>query len=182
MTATSNTSGLSSDMKITPMIDILPVLLIIFMMIVPAMPRGETAAIPQSAHRIATPKPVVLEVLKGTGNAVEYRIHQKPVVQGELQARLAEVYANRTHSVLFLKGDDRLSKQIADVIDSGHVASIDQINLMTPEAVSGNQARGCSETRFALGSQEYNLANLVSVSPARRQVHDFQGAQSIGTT
>ena len=140
MTATSNAAGMSSEINVTPMIDILLVLLIIFMVIVPTMPRGEAALVPQSSRRGTAPHdPVVLEVFKGTGNAVEFRINQQPVTEGELQARLAAIYANRAQRVLFLKGDDRLSfTQIADVIDIGHSAGIDQIGLMTPKVVAGN--------------------------------------------
>ena len=138
MTATSNTQNMSSEINVTPMIDILLVLLIIFMVTVPAMPRGEAAVVPQTSHRAMPQNPVILEILKGTGNAIEFRINQQSVTQGELQARLADTYSNRAQRVLFLKGDDRLSfTQIADVIDIGHAAGIDHIGLMTPKVIAG---------------------------------------------
>ena len=139
MTATSNAAGLSSEINVTPMIDVLLVLLIIFMVIVPSMPRGEVALVPHSSHSGPAPEnPVVLEVTRGTGNAIELRINQQPVAQGELQARLAAIYRNRAQRVLFLKGDDRLSfTQIAGVIDTGHAAGIDHIGLITPNVSAG---------------------------------------------
>jgi biopolymer transport protein ExbD len=130
MTATNgDTGGLASGMNVAPMIDVLLVLLIIFMVIVPAVPRGE-AALP--LHSLLKGAPgndtVVLEVIKGTDNAIEFRINQQQVAQGELQSRLAAIYANRAQRVLFVKCDDRLSfTQIAEVIDIGHVAGVDQI-------------------------------------------------------
>ena len=128
----------ASEINVTPMIDVLLVLLIIFMVIVPATPRGESALIPQPARRDAKPADaVVLEVIKDAGGAVGFRINQQPVAKGELQSRLAAVFATRAQRVLFVKGDDQLSfTQIAEVIDIGHSAGIDQIGLMTPGTVA----------------------------------------------
>ena len=135
--ATGNSRGLVSEINVTPMIDVLLVLLIIFMVIVPAIPRGEAALAPRSSHRDGSDT-VVLEVEQGNAGAVNLRINQQPVAQGELQSRLAAIYANRAARVLFVKGDGRLSfTQIAEVIDIGHAAGIDQIGLMTPGVVAG---------------------------------------------
>jgi biopolymer transport protein ExbD len=130
--------SMASEINVTPMIDILLVLLIIFMVIVPSIPRGEAALVPHPARRDASlDDAVVLELIKGAGGAVAFRINQQPVAQGELQSRLAAIFANRAQRVLFVKGDDQLSfTQIAEVIDIGHSAGIDQIGLMTPATVA----------------------------------------------
>ena len=128
----------ASEINVTPMIDVLLVLLIIFMVIVPTTPRGETVLAPRPAQRDRKPADaVVLEVIKDAGGAVGFRINQQPVAKGELQSRLAAVFATRAQRVLFVKGDDQLSfTQIAEVIDIGHSAGIDQIGLMTPGTVA----------------------------------------------
>ena len=129
MTATTgNSQGLASEINVTPMIDVLLVLLIIFMIIVPAIPRGEAALVPQPSHKNGPVDAVVLEVNQGAGGAVNLRINQQLVAQGELQSRLAAIYVNRDRHVLFIKGDGRLSfKEIAEVMDIGHAAGVDQI-------------------------------------------------------
>lgn len=139
MTAVTGNKGMTSEINVTPMIDVLLVLLIIFMVIVPAIPRGEATAVPQPARNDGgSGNAVVLEVLKDGANAVKFRINEQTVAQGELQARLSAIYANRAQRVLFLKGDDSLSfTQMAEVIDIGHAAGIDQIGLMTPGVVAG---------------------------------------------
>lgn len=131
--------GIASEINVTPMIDVLLVLLIIFMVIVPALPRGEAALVPKSSEKAGPGgDPIVLEVMKGTGNAINFRINQQPVAESGLASRLAAIYANRAQRVLFLKGDDQLSfTQIAEVLDIGHAAGIDQIGLMTPGIAAG---------------------------------------------
>ena len=139
MAAMIANKGMASEINVTPMIDVLLVLLIIFMVIVPAVPRGEAASVPQPSLKGGGDEGrVVLEVLKDGDNAVKFRINQQGVAQGELQARLSAIYANRAQRVLFLRGDDTLSfTQMAEVIDIGHAAGIDQIGLMTPGVVAG---------------------------------------------
>jgi biopolymer transport protein TolR len=131
--------SLASEINVTPMIDVLLVLLIIFMVIVPAVPKGEATQVPHPSLRgDLAPDAVVLEVLKGADSVIKFQINQQPVAQGELQSRLSAIYVNRAQRVLFVKGDDQLSfTQIADVIDIGHAAGVDQIGLMTPKVLAG---------------------------------------------
>jgi biopolymer transport protein TolR len=134
-----SSSGVSSEVNVTPMIDILLVLLIIFMVIVPAMPMGERALAPKPAKQGGQSSgAVVLEVLRGAGGAVGFRINQQDVSGADLQARLTGIFANRADRVLFLKADDKLAfTQVAGVIDLAHAAGIDHVGLLTPGVEAG---------------------------------------------
>lgn len=138
MAMSTGSSSEINGINMTPMIDILLVLLIIFMVIVPATPHGENALLPQSQkHHGETPGTVVLEVLKGNDGGVSFKINQQPVARQDLQARLAAIFANRAERVLFLKGDDQLTfTQVAEVIDAGHAAGVDHVGLMTPKVLA----------------------------------------------
>jgi biopolymer transport protein TolR len=142
--STGNTKGMTSDINVTPMIDVLLVLLIIFMVIVPAVPHGENASVPRPAtHNVPVnpdPSSVVLEVLKGNGGAPIFKINQQLVSRADLPEKLASIYANRAERVLFLKGDDQLSfTQVAEAIDVSHAAGIDHVALMTPEVLAAHE-------------------------------------------
>jgi biopolymer transport protein TolR len=138
-----NRRGAAAEINVTPMIDVLLVLLIIFMVIVPTLPKGETAQTPKS-HKgaAADPGAVVLEVIKGSGGdsgaELTFSINHQFVARKDLPGRLASIYANRAQRVLFLKGDDELSfAQVAEVIDITHAAGVDHVGLMTPKVLAG---------------------------------------------
>jgi biopolymer transport protein TolR len=133
----------SSDINVTPMIDILLVLLIIFMVIVPTVPKGLDALVPQPPKDpTKTPPPtdrtIVVQVLYRPGAAPDYKINETPYAKAELLPKLTEIYANRAERVMFVKGDDDVSfDKIAEVIDIGRAANVDHIGLMTPKIMAG---------------------------------------------
>jgi biopolymer transport protein TolR len=140
---TGSGGGYSSDINMTPMIDILLVLLIIFMVIVPVTPKGLDALVPQppkdpNQQQKITDRTIVVQVLYRPGAAPTYKINETEVLKGELQARLTEIYANRAERIMFVRGDDDVNfSYVAEVIDIGRAANVDHIGLMTPKIMAG---------------------------------------------
>src|SRR5215472_15233815 len=106
----SGKESMQSEINVTPMIDVLLVLLIIFMVIVPVTSKGESASAPRPS--IGAPQhgdDVVLEILRSEEGGPEFRINQQAVSRQDLAARMAAIYATRSVRVLFIKADDQLS-------------------------------------------------------------------------
>lgn len=106
--------GLSNEINVTPMIDVLLVLLIIFMMIIPMSRKALEAQLPDpnpvQAPPNANPDQIVLEVLPEQ----KYAINQQPVEKAELFNRLKELFDPRPEKIIFVKGDTTVQYQ--DVI------------------------------------------------------------------
>lgn len=134
--------GYSSDINVTPMIDVLLVLLIIFMVIVPVTPKGLEALVPQPAkdqkQNNTSDRTIVVQVVQVAGQLPQYKINETSVLKAELLPKLTDIYANRAEKVMFVKGDDDLNfSYIAEVIDIGKQASVDHIGMMTPKIMAG---------------------------------------------
>ena len=109
--------GLTNEPNVTPMIDVLLVLLIIFMMIIPLSRKAIDVQLPDPTPTKEPPsnKPdqIVLEVLPG-GSGATFAINKAPVDHAGLGQRLKEIYENRPEKILFVKGDPEVTYQ--DVI------------------------------------------------------------------
>lgn len=137
-----NKGGAMSDMNVTPLIDVLLVLLIIFMVIVPVTPRGLETLVPQPPKdhkdQQENERTIVVQVLSNGAGAPSYKINQDDFAKGALEPKLQEIFSTRQEKVMFVKGDKDLDfSKVAEVIDFGHQAGVDNIGLITPRVEAG---------------------------------------------
>jgi len=107
-------SGLTNEPNVTPMIDVLLVLLIIFMMIIPLSRKAIDLNLPDPTpapeNTGPPPSQIVLEVLPGS----VFKINTGPVPKERLADSLTALYRNRPEKIIFVKGDEKV--KYADVI------------------------------------------------------------------
>ena len=131
--------GPKSDINMTPMIDVLLVLIIIFMVITPLTPKGLEALVPQppppGQHENQSDLRTVVIIVNKDHS---FQINTDPVNENALTQRLTDIFKTRAERVVFVKGDPSLEFQwVAKAIDAAHGAAIDKVGLMTAKVEAG---------------------------------------------
>lgn len=112
--------GLTNDINVTPMIDVLLVLLIIFMLVVPMSRKAIDLQLPDPTDQPQSPNPppqIVLEVLPGN----TYMVNKRPIPKDQLGVELKKIYDPRPEKIIFVKGAPKGVKY-SDVIYAMDVA------------------------------------------------------------
>jgi biopolymer transport protein TolR len=130
MAASGGNSGLSNEINVTPMIDVLLVLLIIFMMIIPLSRKAIDAQLPDpnpaQTTSDANPDQIVLEVLPDG----RYAVNSQPVDGDQLFGRLKELFDPRPEKVIFVKGDTMVTyKDVIWAMDQARGAGVRVIGI-----------------------------------------------------
>ena len=138
--------GPNADINVTPLIDVLLVLLIIFMVITPLTPKGLEALVPQPPPPNQKQPPpqadrtIVVQLIdRGPGQTPGLKINQEDATWDDLQGRLTDIFKTRAEKVMFVKGDNNVPfADVATVIDVAHAAGVDKVGLITAKIEAGS--------------------------------------------
>jgi biopolymer transport protein TolR len=137
--------GVKAEPNVTPMIDVMLVLLIIFMIVIPAISAGFNAQPPKGINLKAHPEEDQDQVL-GIDAAGNYYLNKKPIRNEDLGPALKAIYDARTEDkILYLKADQNL--EYAKVLDAIDVASKNGVRVtgMISDQKPGTQSSIASD-------------------------------------
>jgi len=131
--------GAKSEPNIVPLIDILLVLLIIFMVITPQVPKGLDAQVPQPNKDAGAVEPNSLTVVVSIDQIGNIKINQDAITKDQLGPKLFEIFKTRAEKIMFVRGDKEIIfAKVAEVIDVARGSGVEKIGLITQQVEEGN--------------------------------------------
>jgi len=134
-----------SDINVTPMVDVMLVLLIIFMVITPMLTKGQTVEMVRSKNAIAmqnADKEDAILVSVTRNGEIFLSPGNRRVTVDDLPPRVQDLLTNRLDKTVYIKSDSRAKYQVVeDAVDNLRAAGVDQLGLLTeqrsPESALG---------------------------------------------
>jgi biopolymer transport protein ExbD len=141
--AAGGAKALENEINVTPMIDVLLVLLIIFMAALPSMRKAIDIQLPDPTPQVApanaTSNQIVLEVLPGS----QYAINTEKVGKDRLGSRLKDIYEQRPEKIIFVKGDPKVKYgEVIEAMDIARGAGVKVIGVPPKDISEGGAKTG----------------------------------------
>ena len=134
--------GVKSDINVTPLVDVMLVLLIIMMLIAPMLQQGVAVRLPVAANTADKPSTQDQTVVAIAANKDTY-LNAKLVPRGELGARVAELLEGKNDKIVLIKADTDVEYgAVMNAMDDLRLAGIEDIGLITDPKKTPSAAGG----------------------------------------
>ena len=134
--------GLKADINVTPLVDVMLVLLIIMMLVAPMLQKGVDVKLPQAANSADKPETQDQTVLHVTSDA-RYFVNGVPVDKRDAADRIANVLEDKKEKVVLIKGDeDAPYSAIMEMMDDLRKANIENVGLITERKLRPGEVGG----------------------------------------
>ena len=126
--------GLNATINVTPLVDVMLVLLIIMMVITPMLQQGISVRLPLASNTI--PKPDTQEqTTVAIGSGGEVYVNAKPIRGADLSKKLTEILENKKDKLVFIRADQEAKySDVMDAMDQLRAAQIEDVALITSAA------------------------------------------------
>jgi len=133
--------GVKADINVTPLVDVMLVLLIIMMLVAPMLQQGVSVKLPTAANTVDKPE-VQGQTVVAIGRDKSMYLNAKPVQEGEMASKVSELLENAKEKIVLIKADEEVEYgAVMAAMDQLRQAGIEDIGLIT-ERKRGTEAAG----------------------------------------
>ena len=134
--------GVKSDINVTPLVDVMLVLLIIMMIVAPLLQQGVSVKLPVATNTVEKPDTQDQTVLAIDSNRRLY-LNAVPVLKDDLQRRVTEILENKKDRIVIIKADEDVEYgAVMDAMDALRASGIEDMGLITDPRRGSSQNQG----------------------------------------
>ena len=133
--------GVKADINVTPLVDVMLVLLIIMMLVAPMLQQGVSVKLPTATNTVDKPE-VQGQTVVAIGRDKQFYLNAKAISEGDLGNKVTELLENAKEKIVLIKADEEVEySAVMTAMDQLRMAGIEDIGLIT-ERKKGSEGAG----------------------------------------